>query len=138
MQARGRGRIPSINETSIQDAVRKVYEAGHELTMNGVAEDLGVNVTTLYRHTGGLEGLREIYAHQISANVGAEPSPENKSWQLWLQDLAGFYRAEFLRNPDLLRHASAALDPKFERLERITGALLDYGFEPRDADNKTG
>lgn len=101
--------------------------------MNGVADDLGVNVTTLYRHTGGLEGLRKIYAHEVSAMVGDDPSPEGKTWRDWLFDMARFYRQAFLNNPDLLRYAQAALDPEFERLERATATLIEFGFKPREA-----
>ena len=131
--SRGRGRIPLINERLIDAAVQKVLRSGEELTMQGVAADLGVNVTTLYRHTGGLEGLRRIYAHQISDEVGQEPSPEGRQWKEWLKELANFYRAAFLENPDLLKYAQAALDPGFERLERATKILVEYGFEPREA-----
>ena len=130
---RGRGRIPLINTSLIDAAVQKVLRSGDELTMQGVAADLGVNVTTLYRHTGGLEGLRRIYAHQISDKVGPEPLPEGKQWDEWLRELADFYRSAFLQNPDLLKYAQAALDPAFERLERATKTLVEYGFKPREA-----
>ena len=130
---RGRGRTPLINRSLIEAAVQKVLSSGDELTMQGVAADLGVNVTTLYRHTGGLEGLRRIYAHQISDKVGPEPLPESKLWREWLHELANFYRSAFLQNPDLLKYAQAALDPGFERLERATKTLVEYGFEPREA-----
>ena len=130
---RGRGRIPLINAGRIDAAVQKVLSSGEELTMQGVAADLGVNVTTLYRHTGGLEGLRKIYAHQISDKVGQEPLPDGKQWKEWLIELSDFYRAAFLQNPDLLRYAQAALDPGFQRLERATKTLVEYGFEPREA-----
>lgn len=101
--------------------------------MHGVAADLGVNVTTVYRHTGGLEGLRKIYAQQISTLVGQNPSAENKNWQEWIIELANFYRNAFLKNPDLLRYAQAALDPEFERLEHATKTLVEYGFSPIEA-----
>ena len=131
--ARGRGRIPLINTESIERSVGKIVGSGAELTMHGVATELGVNVTTLYRHTGGLDGLRRIYAHQVSDNVGADPSHQGKTWSQWLIDLADFYRAAFLQNPDLLKYAQAALDPEFERLERATKVLVDYGFSAREA-----
>lgn len=132
-EPRGRGRTPIVSEELIIAAVKNVMLAGEELTVHGIAADLGVNVTTVYRHTGGLEGLRKIYAQQISSQVGQNPSAENKDWQEWITELADFYRAAFLDNPDLLRYAQAALDPGFERLEHATKTLVEYGFSPLEA-----
>lgn len=127
-----RGRTPSINAASIQAAVQEVGARG-ELSMHAVAAVLKVNVTTLYRHTGGLEGLRRIHASFLSEQVGQLPSPSKKNWQDWLQTLAAFYRTAFIENPALLQFAQAALDPDFKRLERATAVLVQFGFSPREA-----
>ena len=129
--ARRRGRTPSINSETIEAAVRKVGRA-NQITMHGVASELEVNVTTLYRHTGGLDGLRRIYASQLSASVGEAPLPVG-NWRQWLRALAEFYREAMCRHPDLLQFAQAALDPDFTRLEEATRVLVDYGFKPREA-----
>jgi len=126
------GRTPSINQESIDAAVRKVGRQ-QEITMQAVAQELGVNVTTLYRHTGGLEGVRRIYAAQLSHDLGKMPSPLGKEWRVWLIELAVFYRKALVDNPDLFRFAQAALDPNFLRLEVATKILTEYGFEARDA-----
>ena len=126
------GRTPSINQQSIDAAVRKIG-ARQEITMQAVAKELGVNVTTLYRHTGGLEGVRRIYAEQLSHDLGKMPSPLGKEWRIWLIELAAFYRQALVANPDLFRFAQAALDPNFLRLEVATKILTEYGFEARDA-----
>lgn len=130
--ARRRGRTPSINQDLIKQAVRDVG-ASAEVTMHGVASELGVNVTTLYRHTGGLDALRRIYASYLSERVGDMPSPSGKVWSDWLTALADFYRDAFIANPELLQYAQAALDPEFERLEQATEILAAYGFAPREA-----
>lgn len=130
---RGRGRAPSIDKESIEDSIKQLVASGDELTMHGVASLLNVNVTTLYRHTGGLEGLRRVYAQQVSEQVGVEPSIKGKNWREWLVDLAVFYRQAFLQAPDLLKYAQAALDPEFERLERVTKVLVSYQFSAREA-----
>ncbi len=101
--------------------------------MHGVARELGVNVTTLYRHTGGLDALRRIYASYLSENVGDMPSPAGQIWRDWMEQLADFYREAFIANPELLQYAQAALDPDFERLEQATKHLVAYGFGPREA-----
>lgn len=129
---RRRGRTPSINRRLIEEAVRRVGDAT-EVTMHGVASELGVNVTTLYRHTGGLDTLRRIYASYLSERVGDMPSPDNRNWREWLTALADYYREAFLASPELLQYAQAALDPQFERLERATKILVGYGFTPREA-----
>ena len=129
---RRRGRTPSINQDSIKQAVRDVGDAA-EVTMHGVASALGVNVTTLYRHTGGLDTLRRIYASYLSERVGDMPSAVGKNWCQWLTELADFYRDAFIANPELLQYAQAALDPDFERLEQATEILAAYGFAPREA-----
>lgn len=127
-----RGRTPSINAELIEKAVRRVGKHG-EVTMHGVAAELGVNVTTLYRHTGGLDALRRIYASYLSERVGDMPSPAGKDWRDWLVELADYYRDAFITNPELLQYAQAALDPDFERLEQATKILVEFGFGPRDA-----
>jgi len=101
--------------------------------MQGVASRLGVNVTTLYRHTGGLDALLQMHASNLSERLGDMPSPHGRSWRDWLRSLADFYRDAFIENPALLQYAQAALDPVFERLERATATLVDYGFGPREA-----
>ena len=121
------GRNPSINIELIESAVRKVSSSG-PVSVNKVAAELGVNVTTVYRHTGGLEGLRRIHALQAFDSLGAAPSPDDNSWQDWLFELAAFYRDAFLNNPDLLKYAQAALDPRFYRLEQATKDLMKFGF----------
>ena len=126
------GRNPTIDNDSIEDAVRKVGANG-PVSVNKVAAELGVNVTTVYRHTGGLEGLRRIHALQSFAALGDAPSPLGEDWQSWLSKLADFYRGAFLLNPDLLKYAQVALDPRFHRLETATKALIDFGFTAREA-----
>lgn len=129
---RRRGRTPSINRQRIEEAVREVGNST-AVTMNGVASALGVNVTTLYRHTGGLDALRRIYASCLSKRVGDMPDSAGEDWRSWLIALADFYRDAFTNNPELLQYAQAALDPDFERLEKATRVLVEFGFEPRDA-----
>lgn len=126
------GRHPSIDPDSIGAAVAKVAQSG-AVGMRAVADELGVNVTTLYRHTGGLDGLKRIHAAQLSASLGDLPTPLGLTWQHWLLEVGEFYREALRSKPDLLRFAQAALDPDFLRLEHATKILLGYGFEPRAA-----
>ncbi len=126
------GRTPSIDQDSIRAAICKVGAAG-EVSMQRVAKELGVNVTTLYRHTGGLDGVKRIYASHLSDQLGATPSPVGLEWRDWLLELARFYRHALSSNPDMFRFAQAALDPHFVRLEQATKILTKFGFDARAA-----
>jgi AcrR family transcriptional regulator len=129
---RNAGRNPTINRESIAAAVRETTAQG-PVSVNKVAAHLGVNVTTVYRHTGGLEGLRRIHALQSFESQGEAPEHEGLSWQKWLFRLANFYRDAFLQHSDLLKYAQVALDPRFQRLEQATKVLIGYGFSAQEA-----
>ena len=132
MKARARrGRTPALDPAKIAKAVRRVGQRG--LSMRAVADALAVDVTTLYRHVGGVDALRQIGARLAAPSVREWPSPEGATWQSWLAELAGYYRRALLENPDLIEFAHSALDPDFERLEHATRILVGYGFDPRAA-----
>lgn len=103
------------------------------VTMQNVARTLGVNVSTLYRHVGGIDELRRIWANVASPTVQGLPAGEGESWREWLRSLARHYREALRGDPDLFEFAQAALDPNFESLEQATRILVDFGFEPRAA-----
>lgn len=127
-----RGRTPSIDTGKIEAAVREAGGAG-EVSMKDVAARLGVNVTTLYRHMGGSEGLHRMRAQQLAMELPPPPEPRGLSWQSWMQELASYYREALMRHPELLAFAHAALDPDFEKLEQAAACLVRYGFTPRAA-----
>jgi len=116
----------------IADAVRRVGSR-EALTMRAVADELAVDVTTLYRHVGGIDALREIGASLSAPTVGEWPSPAGETWRSWLVALARYYRRALHEYPDLLDFAQTALDPDFHRVEHATHVLVDFGFEPRTA-----
>lgn len=101
--------------------------------MKEVADYLGVNVTTLYRHIGGIDGLRRIRAELSHNDLEPLPVPEGRTWKAWMVVLSDYYRKALLEHPDLLDFVQAALDPNFENLEKEASILVAYGFEPRAA-----
>jgi len=127
-----RGRTPLIDQAKIEAAVRRVARR-EPLGMRGVADELGVDVSTLYRHVGGVDALRQIAATLAAPSVKAWPKPEGESWQSWLRALAGAYRNALRDHPDLIDFAHTALDPDYERLEQATRILVGFGFETRAA-----
>jgi len=116
----------------IADAIRRVGSR-EALTMRAVADELEVDVTTVYRHVGGIEELRQIGASLAAPTIGEWPSPAGETWRSWLVALARYYRDALRANLDLLDFAQTALDPDFHRVEHATRILVDFGFEPRTA-----
>jgi AcrR family transcriptional regulator len=127
-----RGRPPALDAAKIASAVRRVRRR-EGLTMHAVADELGVDVTTLYRHVGGVEALRQLGARLAAPSVKDWPSPEGETWQGWLAGLARYYRSALRKSPDLIEFVHSALDPDFQRLEHATRILVGFGFEPRAA-----
>lgn len=128
-----RGRNPTIDTEKIENAVREIGSNRADISMKEVADFLGVNVTTLYRHVGGIDGLRRIRASLSRSDLEPLPSPEGRSWQTWLSVLSEYYRRALMQHPDLLDFVQAALDPDFVNLEKEASILVAYGFEPRAA-----
>ena len=126
-----RGR-PSLDGARIASAVQRVRRR-ERLTMRAVSDELAVDLTTLYRHVGGVDALRQIGAQLAAPTIQEWPSPEGATWQSWLADLARYYRGALRSHPDLIEFAHSALDPDFERLEHATRILVGFGFEPRAA-----
>ena len=116
----------------IADAIRRVGSR-EALTMRAVADELEVDVTTVYRHVGGIEELRQIGASLAAPTIGEWPSTAGETWRSWLVALARYYRNALRENLDLLDFAQTALDPDFHRVEHATRILVDFGFEPRTA-----
>jgi AcrR family transcriptional regulator len=128
-----RGRNPTIDAGKIENAVREIGAGRADLSMKEVADHLGVNVTTLYRHVGGIDGLRRIRAALSHGDLDPLPTPEGRTWKSWVRVLSDYYRRALMEHPDLLDFVQAALDPDFDNLEREASILVSYGFEPRAA-----
>lgn len=128
-----RGRNPSIDMEKIENAVREIGHNGTDISMKEVADHLGVNVTTLYRHVGGIDGLRRIRASLSRSDLAPLPEPDGHTWQSWLRVLSQYYRRALIQHPDLLDFVQAALDPDFVNLEKEASILVAFGFEPRAA-----
>ncbi len=128
-----RGRTPSIDMDKIANAVREVSVDDVDISMKDVADYLGVNVTTLYRHVGGIDGLRRIRASLSRNDLPPLPTAKGHTWSSWIKVLADYYRSALLQHPDLLDFVQAALDPDFINLEKEASILVQFGFEPRAA-----
>ncbi len=77
---RGRGRPPRIDQKQIVAAARAI--APGALTMQAVADALGVDRTTLHYYVGDRDGLLElVVADLFDSELRSLKLPENASWQ---------------------------------------------------------
>lgn len=128
---RRRGRTPSLSPERIAKAV---HQLGHgPISMKKVAAALSVDVTTLYRHVGGVEELRRMRASMAAPKMAAWPEPNGGPWESWLAGVCRHYRSVLLENPDLIRFGQRAIDPRLENLNQVVNVLTQYGFEARAA-----
>lgn len=129
---RRRGRTPSVSHERIAKAVRQIGQRG-PISMQNVAAALSVDVTTLYRHVGGVEELRRMWASMVAPQMSAWPEPDGRPWESWIAGVCRHYRSVLLENPDLIRFGQRAIDPELKNLNEVTRVLTEYGFEPRAA-----
>ena len=94
-----RGRNPTIDAGKIENAVREIGAGRADLSMKEVADHLGVNVTTLYRHVGGIDGLRRIRAALSHGDLDPLPTPEGRTWKSWMRVLSDYYRRALILFP---------------------------------------
>lgn len=127
-----RGRPPSIDRVQIEKAVGRIRRR-EDVSVQKVAESLGVDSTTIYRHVGGATELRRIHAMHDRRSTGSLPKHDGETWKTWLVAIAQYYRRTLLANPDLIDYTLIALDPNYDQLEEATSILIDFGFEPRAA-----
>jgi AcrR family transcriptional regulator len=77
---RGRGRPPRIDQQQIVAAARAIPPGA--LTMQAVADALGVDRTTLHYYVGDRDGLLElVVADLFEAELRSIKLPEGASWQ---------------------------------------------------------
>lgn len=132
MSGRARGRPPRLSRDQIVAAARDVASAG--LTMQAVADALGVSRKALHYYVGDREGLLTlVIADLFERELTAVELPDGDDWRAILRAYAVAFR-------DGLVQVGAATD--FSRLrgigeaaalalaDRVLDALLTAGFTP--------
>ncbi|SEH59510.1 regulatory protein, tetR family [Mycolicibacterium rutilum] len=135
MSGRTRGRPPRISRDQILAAARDV--ASRDLTMQAVADTLGVSRKALHYYVGDREGLLSlVLVDRFERELGGVELPADDDWRKVLRTYAIAFR-------DGLIQVGAATD--FNRLrgigaaaalalaDRVLGVLLSAGFEPDTA-----
>lgn len=132
---RARGRPAKISREQIVDAARGI--AAHELTMQAVADALGVSRKALHYYVGDRQGLLSLLVvDRFDTELAAFDLPTNADWQTVLRSYARAFRGGLIQVGVTVDHtplrgagATAALD----MAERVITLLLQAGFHADDA-----
>lgn len=92
-------RTPRLGRPARLDLDRIVAAASamdlDTLTMQAVAERLGVATSALYRWVDGREGLLDLVSSRMADRITPDEPPTAETWRAWLLDLARSVRREF-------------------------------------------
>ena len=138
---RGKGRPAVIDREKILEAARRL--PADALTMQAVANELGVDPTALNYHVGGRSGLLRMAAvdrMRAAIDEGALADVEG-DWKDVLRAFAVITRNAVASMGSLGGHldwGTAGLVPFLEIIEIAIGALKDAGFDTATAGRAIG
>ncbi|MGY0498429.1 TetR/AcrR family transcriptional regulator C-terminal domain-containing protein [Nocardia sp. FBN12] len=134
-RTRGRGRPQKISREQIICAARSV--APEVLTMQAVADVLGVDPTSLNYHVGGKAGLRELVARDVfESELRRVVLPAEGDWRQVLTLFATALRDAVVVVGTLvpyLRPSHAGGSATLASVERVLRALVEAGFGIEEA-----
>ena len=130
---RRRGRPATVTKERISDAVINLAKEGHDVTMQNVADELKVDITTLYRHIGGRQELSRFLAEDAAPSPDLLPDHHGKTAREWLREVAWFYWRLIHGHSELMKFSHSVIDPKLELLDHVVGVLIECGFTPKAA-----
>lgn len=130
---RRRGRPPAIDRERIVAAARSLGVQG--LTMQAVADALGVSDAALYHHFRSREALISAV---VDGTVLEAPFPEDRGqdWRSWMAEFAESMRRVLVEHPGSAGFAASSgpTSPEQVRLvARAIGVLTRSGFDEREA-----
>lgn len=132
---RGRGRPPRIDQKQIVAAARAI--APGALTMQAVADALGVDRTTLHYYVGDRDGLLElVVADLFDHELRAIKLPEGASWQEILRAYGSAIRQGVLKlgvTATSFRLSGTGGAASLALAEQVLAALTSAGFHIDDA-----
>jgi AcrR family transcriptional regulator len=105
------------------------------LTMQSVAERLGVSVTGLYHYVDGRDDLLRLAA-QRSAERRRLPSYRGQHWAVWLVEWFEYSRGWMVEEPGALKQlldSGMELERMVDTLELALDGLVRSGFSPEQA-----
>ncbi|MFL5732859.1 MAG: TetR/AcrR family transcriptional regulator C-terminal domain-containing protein [Chloroflexia bacterium] len=138
-----RERRPLDRPQIVRAALALLDEVGLDgLTMRSLAERLGIQAASLYRHVQDKEELLVLLADEISGELPAVEIPvkahdrPEQEWQGQLVDLARRYRRVLLAHRDgarLFASTRPAGPNRLRHIDALFGLLLSAGFPPQEA-----
>ncbi|MEO8288146.1 MAG: TetR/AcrR family transcriptional regulator C-terminal domain-containing protein [Chloroflexota bacterium] len=123
----------------VKGALALLDEVGLDgLTMRSLAEKLGVQAASLYRHVRDKQELLILLADEISAALPPVETQvgDDRDWKEALGDMARSYRQVLLSHRDgarLLSETWPAGPERLLRIEALLELLIAAGFSPQDA-----
>jgi AcrR family transcriptional regulator len=129
------GRPPLIDRSLIAQAASEVGLSN--LTMQAVADRLGVSVPSLYYHVGDRAELARLAAEYTASSIGL-PEDRDQHWSIWLTEWAEYARAAFASDPAILQQfmlGTLGSDRVLSNVDTIVSLLLRNGFTAEDAMN---
>ncbi|MGV0849508.1 TetR/AcrR family transcriptional regulator C-terminal domain-containing protein [Mycolicibacterium phlei] len=134
MSGRTRGRPPRLSRDQIVAAARDVASA--DLTMQAVADRLGVSRKSLHYYVGDREGLLSlVLVDRFERELGDVDLPEG-DWRKVLRAYAVAFRDGLIqvgRATDFNRLRGIGAAAALALADRVLGVLLDAGFDPDTA-----
>ncbi len=129
------GRPPIIDRDLIAQTASELGLGN--LTMQAVADRLGVSVASLYYHVQDRAELIRLGAEYTASRIGL-PEDRDQHWSIWLTEWAEYSRAAFAAEPAALQQFMAGTlgaDRVLENIDAIISLLLRQGFSPEEAMN---
>ncbi|QCQ16855.1 TetR/AcrR family transcriptional regulator [Microbacterium sp. RG1] len=128
---RGRGERAGLDRAAILDAARTL--PSEQLTMQGVADALGVDRKALHHYVHGREGLLELLAEDVFlTRIAALEIPSDAPWPQACRTFAEGIRQSLVASGALVEHfrtlsraTLAAVRPAEVVLERLLDGGLD-------------
>ena len=129
--ARGRGRPPRVSRVSIIGAAREI--APDQLSMQAVADRLGVDRSTINYHFADREELFSIVAAEtFGEEMAAYRPPASDDWRDWVTGYARAVHASMLKHPEMSAYVRLSFGTgaaAFAPIEGLVAKLSEAGFD---------
>ena len=135
MSGRTRGRPPRISQEQIIAAARSV--AGPNLTMQAVADALGVSRKALHYYVGDREGLLTLMVlDRFERQLALVELPADDDWRVTLRAYAVAFRDGLIQvgaATDFTQLRGLSTSAALALADRVLEALLSAGLDPESA-----
>lgn len=132
---RPRGRPPRISREQIVAAARAL--PARDLTMQAVADALGVSRKALHYYVGDRQGLLSlVVVDRFETELGGVELPVHGDWQAVLRSYAHAFREGLVQVGIAVDHTplrGAGATAALAMAERVLDVMLTAGFAPDDA-----